>query len=147
MRRLKIFDLLKKRESVSRQKTISQLKGVSADAEKCRNISTELDKLLKEKQSDSGELKANSFIIDRHLQRKMMDQKEILGNRLEYLENQRSSALADLDKSEAKLKVFANESKDWTKVSRSLSDHSFKGSQINNVLVWISSGSCSKENL
>jgi len=106
MRRLKIFDLLKKRESVSRQKTISQLKGVSADAEKCRNISTELDKLLKEKQSDSGELKANSFIIDRHLQRKMMDQKEILGNRLEYLENQRSSALADLDKSEAKLKVF-----------------------------------------
>ena len=106
MRRLKIFDLLKKRESVSRQKTISQLKGVSADAEKCRNISTELDKLLKEKQSDSGELKANSFIIDRHLQRKMMDQKEILGNRLEYLENERSSALADLDKTEAKLKVF-----------------------------------------
>ncbi len=106
MRRLKIFDLLKKKESVSRQKTISRLTGVSADAEKCRNISTELDKLLKEKQFDNGELKANSFIIDRHLQHKMMDQKEILGNRLEYLENERSSALADLDKTEAKLKVF-----------------------------------------
>ena len=106
MRRLKIFDLLKKRESVSRQKTISQLNGVSADVEKCRNISTELDKLLKEKQFDSGELKANSFIIGRHLQHKMMDQKEILGNRLEYLENERSSALADLDKSDAKLEVF-----------------------------------------
>ena len=106
MRRLKIFDLLKKKESVSRQRTISQLKGVSADAEKCRNISAELDKLLKEKQFDNGELKANSFITDRHLQRKMMDQKEILGNRLEYLENERSSALADLDKTEAKLKVF-----------------------------------------
>ena len=106
MRRLKIFDLLKKKESVSRQRTISQLKGVSADAEKCRNISTELDKLLKEKQFDNRELKANSFIIDRHLQHKMMDQKEILGNRLEYLENERSSALADLDKTEAKLKVF-----------------------------------------
>ena len=40
MRRLKTFDLLKKRESVLRQKTISQLNQVSADAEKCRNIST-----------------------------------------------------------------------------------------------------------
>ena len=36
----------------------------------------------------------------------LRNQKEILGNRLEYLENERTSALADLDKTEAKLKVF-----------------------------------------
>ena len=106
MRRLKIFDLLKKREHVSRQKTISQLNAVSADTQKCRNISTELDKLLKEKHLDSRELNVNSFIVDRHLTQKMMNQKEILENRLEYLESERSAALADLDKSEAKLDVF-----------------------------------------
>ena len=88
MRRLKTFELLKKRESVLRQKTISQLNEVSADAEKCRNISTELDKLLKEKHLENHELNANSFITDRHLLHKMMDQKEILGNRLEYLETE-----------------------------------------------------------
>ena len=106
MRRLKTFELLKKRESVFRQKTISQLKEVSADAEKCRNISTELDKLLKEKHLENHELNANSFITDRHLLHKMMDQKEILGNRLEYLETERLAAIADLDKSKEKLKVF-----------------------------------------
>ena len=106
MRRLKTFELLKKRESVLRQKTISQLKEVSADAEKCRNISTELDKLLKEKHLENHELNANSFITDRHLLHKMMDQKEILGNRLEYLETERLAAIADLDKSKEKLKVF-----------------------------------------
>ena len=106
MRRLKTFDLLKKRESVLRQKTISQLNQVSADAEKCRNISTELDKLLKEKHFESHELNANSFITDRHLVHKMMDQKEILENRLEYLETERLAAIADLDKSKEKLKVF-----------------------------------------
>ena len=106
MRRLKTFDLLKKRESVLRQKTISQLNQVSADAEKCRNISTELDKLLKEKHFESHELNANSFITDRHLIHKMMDQKEILENRLEYLETERLAAIADLDKSKEKLKVF-----------------------------------------
>ena len=103
MRRLKTFDLLKKRESVLRQKTISQLNQVSADAEKCRNISTELDKLLKEKHFESHELNANSFITDRHLVHKMMDQKEILENRLEYLETERLAAIADLDKSKEKL--------------------------------------------
>ena len=106
MRRLKTFELLKKRESVLRQKTISQLNEVSADAEKCRNIRTELDKLLKEKHFESHELNANSFITDRHLIHKMMDQKEILENRLEYLETERLAAIADLDKSKEKLKVF-----------------------------------------
>ena len=106
MRRLKILELLKKRESVLRQKTISQLNQVSADAEKCRNISTELDKLLKEKHFESHELNANSFITDRHLVHKMMDQKEILENRLEYLETERLAAMADLNKSKEKLKVF-----------------------------------------
>ena len=78
---------------------------VSADAEKCRNISTELDKLLK-KTFENHELNANSFITDRHLIHKMMDQKEILENRLEFLENERLAAIADLDKSKEKLKVF-----------------------------------------
>ena len=36
----------------------------------------------------------------------MMDQKEILENRLEFLENERLAAIADLDKSKEKLKVF-----------------------------------------
>ena len=106
MRRLKTFELLKKRESVLRQKTISQLNEVSADAEKCRNIRTELDKLLKEKHFESHELNANSFITDRHLIHKMMDQKEILENRLEYLETERLTAITDLDKSKEKLKFF-----------------------------------------
>ena len=106
MRRLKILELLKKRESVLRHKTILQLNEVSADAEKCRNISTELDNLLKEKHFENHGLNANSFITDRHLIHKMMDQKEILENRLEYLETERLAAMADLNKSKEKLKVF-----------------------------------------
>ena len=35
-----------------------------------------------------------------------MDQKEILENRLEYLETERLAAMADLNKSKEKLKAF-----------------------------------------
>ena len=63
MRRLKILELLKKRENVLRHKTISQLNEVSANAEKCRNISTELDKLLKEKHFENHGLNANSLSL------------------------------------------------------------------------------------
>ena len=51
-------------------------------------------------------LKLLAFIVDRHLVHKMMDQKQVLKNRIEFLRNERSAALVELNKSKVKLETI-----------------------------------------
>ena len=106
MRKLKRFDLLKVKERLARQKTITQLNEVSSDEKKCESISDELSKLLNDKSLINEELEATTFIVDRHLVHKMMDQKQVLKNRIEFLRNERSAALVELNKSKVKLETI-----------------------------------------
>ena len=70
--------MLKVKERLARQKTITQLNEVSSDEKKCKSISDELSKLLNDKSLINEELEATTFIVDRHLVHKMMDQKQVL---------------------------------------------------------------------
>ena len=106
MRKLKRFDLLKVKERLARQKTITQLNEVSSDEKKCESISDELSKLLNDKSLINEELEATTFIVDRHLVHKMMDQKQVLKNRIEFLRNEKSAALVELNKSKVKLETI-----------------------------------------
>ena len=106
MRKLKRFDLLKVKERLARQKTITQLNEVSSDEKKSKSISDELYNLLSDKSLINEELEATAFIVDRHLVHKMMDQKQVLQNRIEFLRNEKSAALVELNKSKAKLETI-----------------------------------------
>ena len=106
MRKLKRFDLLKVKERLARQKTITQLNEVSSDEKKCKSISDELSKLLNDKSLINEKLEATTFIVDRHLVHKMMDQKQVLNNRIEFLRNEKSAALVELNKSKVKLETI-----------------------------------------
>ena len=106
MKKLKKFDLLQIKEKLRMQKSICDLNGLEADTEKCQKISNELQKLLEEYNSNVNKIGVNSFISKRHLMHKMLDQKEVILNRLEFLENEKSVILEEVTKSQVKRELF-----------------------------------------
>ena len=106
MKKLKKFDLLQIKEKLKMQKSICDLNGLEADAEKCQKMTNELQKLLEEYNSNIDKIGVNSFISKRRLMHKMLDQKEVMLNRLEFLENEKSVILDEVTKSQVKREIF-----------------------------------------
>lgn len=106
MRKLKKFELLRVKEKLKRQKSVNELNQIESDSEKCGNINLALEELLAENYTQKAEVGVNSFISNRHLMQKMMDQKEVISNRIEFLEREKSSLLIELRKSKVKDEVL-----------------------------------------
>ncbi len=106
MKKLKKFDLLRVKEQLKRQKSVSELNRVELDSLKCENISLALSEILEENHNQTAKVGVNAFISNRHLIHKMMDQREVISNRLEFLEREKSSLLLELGKSKAKDEIL-----------------------------------------
>ncbi len=106
MKKLKKFDLLQIKEKLKMQQSICDLNGLEADTEKCNKINNELQILLEEYNSNVDKIGVNSFKSNRHLMHKMLDQKEVMLNRLEFLENEKSVILEEVTKSQVKREIF-----------------------------------------
>lgn len=88
------------------QESISDLNSVEADSQKCQTIQSELEQLLDEYNSKVEETAVNSFISNRHLLHKMLDQKEVMLNRLEFLENEKQAIIRQVAHSKVKSDVY-----------------------------------------
>jgi hypothetical protein len=119
LKKLKKFDLLQIKEKLKMQKSICDLNGLEADTEKCQKISNELQMLLEEYNSNVEKIGVNSFKTARHLMHKMLDQKEVLLNRLEFLENEKSVILEEVTKSQVKREIFIKKQAEVKKKLRS----------------------------
>ena len=106
LKKLKKFDLLQIKETLKMQKSISHLKNIEADSEKCHKIENELQNLLADYNSKVDKIGVNSFISNRYLMHKMLDQKAVMLNRLEFLENEKSILLDEMTKSKVKKDVL-----------------------------------------
>ena len=106
LRKLKTFDLLQTKEKLKRQKSLVELGEIEADSKKCQSINDELQKLLDENSSQLEATGAQSFISNRRLMHKMLDQRQIINNRLEFLATEKSSILSEVGKSMAKDDIF-----------------------------------------
>ena len=106
LKKLKKFDLLQIKEKLKMQKSISDLRNIEADSEKCHKIENELQNLLADYNSKVDKIGVNSFISNRYLMHKMLDQKAVMLNRLEFLENEKSILLDKMTKSKVKKDVL-----------------------------------------
>ena len=88
------------------RESISDLNAVEADAQKCQAIQSELEQLLDEYNSKVEEIAVNSFISNRYIMHKMLDQKEIMLNRLEFLENEKQAIIRQVTHSKVKSDIF-----------------------------------------
>lgn len=106
MSKSKKFDLLRVKEQVKRQKSINDLNQLNVDAEKCEKISTALRLLLNESFDQTSKIGVNSFVSNRQLMQRMMDQKEVISNRIEFLDHEKASLINELVKSKVKDQII-----------------------------------------
>ena len=105
MKKVKQINLLQTKERLQQQKTISHLVQIQSETEKCIKIGNDLEELAKDKANDTEVANAYAFQANRQLMQKLMEQREILLNRQEYLEQEKIATSIEINRSIGKKKV------------------------------------------
>ena len=106
MKKIKQLNLLQTKEKLNQRKTISHLVGLKTEAEKCRKVSKELEEITKRKNNKNEEITTYSFQADRQLVQKLMEQREILSNRQEFLKQEQVAINKEISNSKAKTDIL-----------------------------------------
>ena len=103
MKKIKLLKLLEARAQLKRQKESQEVDRLNTEVVKCSKIALDLDDISREKASDIQPQNVYTFKSDRHLIMKVMQQKEIINNREDFLKDELKSAIGNLSKTSAKL--------------------------------------------
>tara|TARA_B100000035_G_C20520500_1_gene345218 strand:+ start:30 stop:437 length:408 start_codon:yes stop_codon:yes gene_type:complete len=102
MKKVKQINLLQTKERLKQQKTISHLVQIQSEADKCLKIQSELEELAKDKAEEKSAINTYAFQANRQLVGKLMEQREILLNRQEFLEKEKQATSVEISRSKAK---------------------------------------------
>ena len=94
------------KEKLNQQKTISHLVDIKTEAEKCKKIGKELEEITKRKTNENQEITTYSFQADRQLVHKLMEQRQILSNRQEFLKQEQVLITKEISNSKAKADIL-----------------------------------------
>ena len=106
MKKVKQIGLLQTKEKLNQNKTISHLANIELEVEKCLKVENELEEIAKQKSSEKERVSSYSFQANRHLVQKVMEQREIIQNRQEYLAKEKIAAAREISRSKAKTDVL-----------------------------------------
>lgn len=106
MKKVKQIGLLQTKEKLNQNKTISHLANIELEVEKCLKVENELEEIAKQKSSERERVSSYSFQANRHLVQKVMEQREIIQNRQEYLAKEKIAAAREISRSKAKTDVL-----------------------------------------
>lgn len=106
MKKIKQLNLMQTKEKLNQQKTISHLVDIKTEAEKCKKVGKELEEITKRKNNENQEITTYSFQADRQLVHKLMEQREILSNRQEFLKQEQVAITKVISNSKAKADIL-----------------------------------------
>jgi len=106
MKKVKQIGLLQTKEKLNQNKTISHLADIELEVEKCLKVENELEEIAKQKSSETEKVSSYSFQANRHLVQKVMEQREIIQNRQEFLAKEKIAAAREISRSKAKTDVL-----------------------------------------
>jgi|TARA_B100001173_G_scaffold46270_1_gene37015 hypothetical protein len=106
MKKIKQLNLMQTKEKLNQQKTISHLIDIKTEAEKCKKVGKELEEITKRKNNENQEITTYSFQADRQLVHKLMEQREILSNRQEFLKQEQVAITKVISNSKAKADIL-----------------------------------------
>jgi len=106
MKKIKRLNLLQKKENLKQRTTISHLANIKNESEKCQKVEKELKDLADQKYSENDDVNGYSFHANRQLIQKLMEQREILLNRQEFLKSEEIAAAKEIGQSKAKNDVL-----------------------------------------
>ena len=103
MKKLRVLDLMGKRQLLSRQRATEVVNKLDSELANCKKITNDLEELANEKSKSLGPINSYSFQAERQLVMKLMAQKQILLNRQDFLVDEISSAAKGLSAIQAKI--------------------------------------------
>ena len=106
MKKLKQLSLLQTKEKLNQRKTISHLVDLKTEAEKCKKVGKELEEITKRNNSEYQEINTYTFQADRQLVQKLMEQREIISNRQEFLKQEQVAITKEISNSKAKTDIL-----------------------------------------
>lgn len=106
MKKIKQLNLMQTKEKLNQRKTISHLVDIKTEAEKCKKVGKELEEITKRKNNENQEITTYSFQADRQLVHKLMEQREILSNRQEFLKQEQVAITKVISNSKAKADIL-----------------------------------------
>jgi hypothetical protein len=106
MKKIKQLNLMQTKEKLNQRKTISHLIDIKTEAEKCKKVGKELEEITKRKNNENQEITTYSFQADRQLVQKLMEQREILSNRQEFLKQEQVAITKVISNSKAKADIL-----------------------------------------
>ena len=125
MKKVKQINLLQTKERLKQQKTISHLIQVQSEADRCLKVSNDLEELARDKAEEKQVGNAYAFQANRQLVQKLMEQREILLNRQEFLEQEKLATSVKIGRSKAKNDVLEKR-----KIKEKVTDARNKNSKI-----------------
>ena len=106
MKKIKQLSLLQTKEKLNQRKTISHLVDLKTEAEKCKKVGKELEEITKRNNSEYQEINTYTFQADRQLVQKLMEQREIISNRQEFLKQEQVAITKEISNSKAKSDIL-----------------------------------------
>ena len=106
MKKIKQLSLLQTKEKLNQRKTISHLVDIKTEAEKCKKVGEELEEITKRKNHENQEINTYAFQADRQLVQKLMEQREIISNRQEFLKQEQVAITREISNSKAKTDIL-----------------------------------------
>ena len=106
MKKIKQLSLLQTKEKLNQRKTISHLVDIKTEAEKCKKVGEELEEITKRKNHKNQEINTYAFQADRQLVQKLMEQREIISNRQEFLKQEQVAITREISNSKAKTDIL-----------------------------------------
>ena len=106
MKKIKQLSLLQTKEKLNQRKTISHLVDLKTEAEKCKKVGKELEEITKRNNNEYQEINTYTFQADRQLVQKLMEQREIISNRQEFLKQEQVAITKEISKSKAKSDIL-----------------------------------------
>ena len=106
MKKIKQLSLLQTKEKLNQRKTISHLVDIKTEAEKCKKVGEELEEITKRKNHENQEINTYAFQADRQLVQKLMEQREIISNRQEFLKQEQVAITREISNSKAKTNIL-----------------------------------------
>ena len=106
MKKIKQLNLMQTKEKLNQRKTISHLIDIKTEAEKCKKVGKELEEITKRKNNENQEITTYSFQADRQLVHKLMEQRQILSNRQEFLKQEQVAITKVISNSKAKADIL-----------------------------------------
>jgi len=103
MKKLRVLDLMGKRQLLSRQRATEVVNKLDSELANCKQITNDLEELANEKSKSLGPINSYSFQAERQLVMKLMAQKQILLNRQDSLVDEISSATKGVSAIQAKI--------------------------------------------